>query len=142
MVSKNQITVSGHFKNLAKIADFIEQAARQAGLDDQAAYAVQMAVDEACSNIIEHGYGGEGRGSIRLACQIQKDGLQIRIHDQARPFDPSQVPPLDTDAPLSERKPRGMGLFFIRQLVDQVEFEFDPPHGNRLTLFKRRERSS
>jgi serine/threonine-protein kinase RsbW len=142
MVSKNQITVSGHFKNLAKIGDFIERAARQAGLDDQAAYAVQMAVDEACSNIIEHGYGGEGRGSIQLVCQIQKDGLQVMIRDQARPFDPSQVPQLDTEAPLSERKPRGMGLFFIRQLVDTAKFEFDPPHGNRLTLFKRREQPS
>lgn len=142
MVSKNQITVSGHFKNLAKIGDFIEQAARQAGLDDQAVYAIQMAVDEACSNIIEHGYGGEGRGSIRLTCQIQKDGLQVMIRDQARPFDPSQVPRLDTGAPLSKRQPRGMGLFFIRRLVDTVEFKFDPPHGNRLTLFKRREQSS
>ncbi|HEX9922273.1 MAG TPA: ATP-binding protein [Anaerolineae bacterium] len=142
MVSKNQITVSGHFKNLAKIGAFIERAARQAGLDDQAVYAVQMAVDEACSNIIEHGYGGEGRGSIRLTCQIQKDGLQVMIHDQARPFDPSQVPRLDIGAPLSKRQPRGMGLFFIRRLVDTVEFEFDPTHGNRLTLFKRREQAS
>ena len=142
MVSKNQITVSGHYKNLAKISAFIEQAARQAGLDEQAVYAVQMAVDEACSNIIEHGYGGEGRGSIRLACQIQKDGLQVMIRDQARPFDPSQVPKLDTDASLSKRKPRGMGLFFIRKLVDKAEFEMDTPNGNRLILFKRREQSS
>ncbi len=137
-VSKNQLTVSGHFENLAKIGDFISQAAAQAELDDRAAYAIQMAVDEACANIIEHAYGGEGRGQIQLTYRLQKDGLQVIIYDQGTPFDPSQVPELDTQTPLTERSSRGMGLFFIRKLVDSFEFKFGAPEGNRLILFKRR----
>jgi len=137
-VTENNLTVSGNFENLAKIGDFISQAATQAGLDAQASYAVQLAVDEACTNIIEHGYGGEGRGQIQLTYHIKEDGLEIIIYDQATPFDPSLVPEPDIHAPLAERATRGMGLFFIRKSVDSYEFKFGTPEGNQLILFKRR----
>jgi serine/threonine-protein kinase RsbW len=141
MATKKELTVPGYFKNLGEIGKFIKQAANQARLDDQALYAIEMAVDEACTNIIEHAYGGEGKGLIRLTCQVKKDGLQVTICDQGTPFDPTQVPDLNTEAPLHEREEGGMGLFFIRRLVDRYKFEFDTPQGNKLTLFKRREQS-
>jgi serine/threonine-protein kinase RsbW len=53
MALKNELTVAGNFENLARISDFIEQAAAGAGLDERSIYAMQMAVDEACTNIIE-----------------------------------------------------------------------------------------
>ena len=137
-ISENQLTVSGHFENLAEIGDFINQAAGRAGLDERGRYAIQMAVDEACANIIEHAYGGEGRGQIQVVYRIREDGVQVIIYDQGRPFDPSRVPELDTHAPLPERSSRGMGLFFIRKLVDSVEFKFGASQGNQLILFKRR----
>ncbi|MEW5957671.1 MAG: ATP-binding protein [Chloroflexota bacterium] len=136
--NRDELTVRGYFKNLAKIADFIARAALAAGLDERAAYAVQMAVDEACTNIIEHSYGGEGRGRIRLCCQVQATGLEITIYDQGRPFEPDQIPQPDTAASLAERPLGGLGLFLMRKLVDTVDFEFNTPHGNRLILFKRR----
>ncbi len=139
MSSPQELTVTGYFSNLAQIADFVNQAAIQAGLDDKASYAVQMAVDEACSNIIEHAYSGEGKGKIQLNCQIQAEGLQVTILDQGTPFDPEQVPELDTKAPLAERSRRGMGKFFIHKLMDRVEYKFNTDKGNQLILFKRRE---
>ncbi len=139
MASKQKLTVAGNFENLAKIGAFVKQAAVQAGLDDRGIYAIHMAVDEACTNIIEHAYGGEGRGEIHLTCAAKKDGLQVIIYDQGAAFDPNQVPELDTQAPLQAREPGGMGLFFIRNLVDQAEFKFGTSRGNQLILFKRRE---
>lgn len=141
MPSKNELTVAGYFENLAKISDFVEQAALQAGLDNRGVYAMQMAVDEACTNIIEHAYGGEGKGHIRLTCSAQKEGLQVVIYDQGAAFDPDLVPELNTQTPAEERQPGGMGLFFIRKLVDRAEFKFGTRQGNQLTLFKRRETS-
>jgi len=139
MTTERQLTVSAQVKNLAKIAEFIGKAATQAGLDDKATYDIQMATDEACTNIIEHAYGGEGKGSIQLTCHVQEEGLQVVILDQGSiSFDPTQVPPLDVRAPLSERQRRGMGLFFIHNLVDTVEFKLNTPQGNQLILFKRK----
>lgn len=138
MSSTHKLTVTGYFSNLAQIADFVTQAATQAGLDDKACYAVQMAVDEACTNIIEHAYGGEGEGKIQLNCQVQAEGLQVTIFDQGTPFDPEQIPELDTNAPIAERRRRGMGLFFIYKLMDRVEYKSNTPKGNQLILFKHR----
>jgi serine/threonine-protein kinase RsbW len=139
MTSHYELTVPGYFENLAKICDFVVQAATETGLDDRASYAVQMAVDEACANIIKHAYGGEGRGQIHLGCDCLPDGLQIVICDQGQSFDPAQIPEFDPQTPLEQRQLGGMGLFFIHQLVDRVEFQFDTPTGNCLTLFKHRE---
>lgn len=139
MGAKTELIVSGHLKNLEKISEFVTQAATQASLDERGVYAVQMSVDEACTNIIQHAYGGEGRGEIRLACQIQEDGLQIIIYDQGDTFNPAAVPDLDTGASLEERQLGGMGLFFVNRLMDRVEFNFNTPQGNQLILFKRRE---
>lgn len=139
MTGSQTLTISGNFENLAHIADFVTQAAAGAGLDDKAVYAVQMAVDEACTNIIEHAYGGEGNGSIQIVCAAQPDGLQITLIDQGRPFNPDQVAAFDPTAPLSERKRRGMGMFFIYKMIDAVDYQFDTPQGNQLTLFKKAE---
>jgi serine/threonine-protein kinase RsbW len=134
----HELTVSGHFKNLAPIGDFISQAAVQAGLDERASYAAQMAVDEACANIIEHAYGGEGQGLIRLVCCPRSDGLEVTIYDQGQPFDPTRLPTLNTQSPLEQRQTGGMGVFFIHKLMDRVEFKFGTSQGNQLILFKRK----
>jgi serine/threonine-protein kinase RsbW len=142
MATARTLTVSGYFENLAKIAQFIDQAAAAAGLDERATYAIQMAVDEACTNIIKHAYGGEGSGQIRLTYQIEPEGLQVDIYDQGQAFDLADVPQLDVEAPLAERQRSGMGLFFIFELADEVEYSFDTPQGNHLRLFKRRSDTS
>lgn len=129
------LVISGQLENLAIIADFVLEVAVQSGLNDQAVYAVQMAVDEACSNIIEHAYGGQD-GDIEITCAIQANGLKIIIVDQGQPFDPGQVVLLNPNTPLAERSSRGMGLFFIHKLMDRVEYKFNTPQGNQLVLFK------
>lgn len=128
----------GRFDNLAAIGEFVSRAAEAAGLDDRAVYEVQMAVDEACSNIIEHAYGGEGHGPIECTCRVEDEGLTVVLYDQGRRFDPSSVPAPDLSSRLEDRTGGGLGLYFMRQLMDEVRFEFTPDAGNRLTMVKRR----
>lgn len=132
-------TFPGRFDSLAKIGQFVTQAAMQAGLKESAIFAVQMSVDEACSNIIEHAYGGEDIGDIDCTCRIDSEGLTIILHDTGTPFDPNKVPEPDLTSPLEERKEGGLGLFFIHKLMDEVHFEFSAEKGNTLTLVKRKE---
>ena len=130
-------TFPGRFDSLADIGEFVTRAAEAAGLDEDAVYAVQIAVDEACSNIIEHAYGGEGRGAIECTCQVCDDALAVTLRDQGRPFDPSGVPEPDLNAELKDRTGGGLGLYFMRQLMDEVRFAFTPGSGNIVTLVKR-----
>jgi serine/threonine-protein kinase RsbW len=140
--SSSQLTIGGYFKDLVEVSNFVGQAAVQAGLDERGVYAVKMAVDEACTNIIKHAYGGEGRGQIRLTYKVRANELQVTIYDQGKPFAPSEVPQLDTQAPLEARQSGGMGMYFIRTLMDDIEFKFGTAQGNQLILFKRREPTS
>jgi serine/threonine-protein kinase RsbW len=134
------VTFPGRFESLAAIGKFVTRAAEAAGLDERAVYAVQMAVDEACSNIIEHAYGGEGQGDIECTCLVSDDGLSVILRDRGRSFDPAGVPPPDLHVSLEERDAGGLGLYFIRRLMDEVHFEFRPNLGNTLTMVKRKER--
>ena len=132
------LTVSGYFTNLIKVSEFVKAEAVNAGLDASAVYAVDLSVEEACSNIIEHAYQGEGKGDIQVECQPIEDGLEIEISDWGKPFDPESIPPLQVNVPIEDVGTRGAGLFLMRRMMDDVKFEFLPEGGNRLTMIKRK----
>jgi len=114
---------------------------RTASWNDDEVYHVQMAVDEACSNVVEHAYGPSWQGDIDLTCCIQDQGdLVVSIRDNGKPFDPSAVPEPPIGADLESLPEGGLGLYFMRRLMDQVTFHFDEQNGNVLTMVKRRPR--
>jgi serine/threonine-protein kinase RsbW len=131
-------TFSGRLENISRICEFAVAAAADAGLDSNAAYAVELAVDEACTNIIEHAYGGEGRGDIIITCEASPTGLTVILQDYGKPFNPDKIPVPNPKASLSKVQPRGAGLFLIRKMMDEVHFEFSKEKGNRLTMVKRK----
>lgn len=131
-----ELTVPARFDNLALIGDFITSVARRAGFDERDAFNLQLACDEACTNVIEHAYAGCA-GQIRITVTVLPDRIQIEIHDTGHPFDPTAVRVPDLDAPLERRETGGLGLHFIRSIMDEVRFEF-AEGGNRLTMVKRR----
>ena len=132
------IRVPAKFENLAKISVFIVEAAHKANLDEEAVYAVQLSVDEACSNIMEHAYEGKGEGEINCTCEIMSDGLRVILNDHGKPLNPEDVPDFDLDAPLEELETGGAGVFLMNQLMDQVDYKSDPKTGNKLILVKRK----
>ena len=136
---KRRLTVPGRFESLAQIAEFVEETVRAANWNDDEVYHVQMAVDEACSNVMEHAYGSGWQGDIDLTCYIEDQGdLVISIRDNGKPFDPSSVPEPPIGADLESLPEGGLGLYFMRKLMDQVTFHFDEKNGNMLTMVKRR----
>lgn len=138
MVKKQTRIFTARYENLEAIDQFVADAAERAGFDHCTVYQVQLAVDEACSNIIQHAYGGEGRGVIECSHIVQDGDLTIVLRDYGDPFDPSAVPEPNTEADLEQRTGGGLGLYFIYQIMDEVTFDFDSEEGNVLTLVKRK----
>ena len=128
----------GDFSSLAQIAEFVILHAQNAGLNEKEVYSVQLAVDEACSNIIEHAYGGEGRGEISVICEVIPDGLEIIIQDQGEVFSPDSIPEPDFTVPLEQLGSRGAGMFLMKKLMDEVDFEFKKDRGTTLRMVKKR----
>ena len=97
------------FENLDHVREFVGAAARKCGLDAPAIYAVQLAVDEAFSNIIEHAYGGECLDQIECECQIASPGLTVTLRDCGSPFDPGAVPDSKPDCGIARTGYWGFG---------------------------------
>jgi serine/threonine-protein kinase RsbW len=115
----------------------VRKFAQEAGFESFAIYSIEMAVDEACSNIIEHAYGGEGKGDIRCTCSVTEETLQVVIKDRGKPFDPSSIPPPNLSNNIDDRQAHGLGLYFIRKWMDEVQF-MSKKTENVLTLVKRK----
>ncbi|HEX7434113.1 MAG TPA: ATP-binding protein [Anaerolineaceae bacterium] len=130
------VIVPGRFENLEKISKFVKDVSWSAGFDEMGIYAIQTAVDEACSNIIDHAYGGESSEVIELNCINTKNALKIILRDHGKPFIPESIPIPVKHTRLKDIKEGGLGLYFMHQLMDEVYFEFSPGIGNTLTMIK------
>jgi len=130
------ITVPATLESLARISDFITDATARVGLDEHTAWQVQLAVDEAATNIIQHSYDAATPGEIELQWRMEDDRLTVTLRDSGRRFNPDDVPPPDISSPLEERQAGGLGLYLMNKLMDTVEFTFGDPRGNFLTMSK------
>jgi anti-sigma regulatory factor (Ser/Thr protein kinase) len=129
------LKIEARLENLAAIADFISESMHR--LDISAGeYEVRTAVDEACTNIINYAYSGQG-GIINISCELQANDFVVTIRDWGKPFDPTTVPPPDLEADLQERKIGGLGIYLMNKLMDDVSYSFDPKSGNTLIMRKR-----
>lgn len=131
----HQLHIIAEVGALPIVNDFMAGCCRAFGLDDEATFAIRLAVDEATTNIIEHAYNGES-GSIDLRCWIENCDVFVELRDRGKSFRPADVPPPTTRGPLRARRVGGLGLHFMRQMMDEIKFSQDD-EGNRLLMIKR-----
>ena len=136
MTSTHRITRAAYLESLNEFREFIkERCSGLPGVNEEILYDVQLAVDEACTNIISHGYADLDPGSIILDLETAPEKLIIALTDFGHSFEPSSAPVPDINAPIEERELGGFGLFFIQQSVDEMAYEVTED-GNKMTLTK------
>lgn len=131
-----ELEAESRVENLPIIADFVSNALEQFGADPASAYRVQLVIDEACTNVIKHAYAG-AVGPLTLVLEMTGDDLIVVLNDKGKPFDPRSVPPPDLGTDVETRRIGGLGMYFMRKLMDEVTYSFDARLGNRLTMKKR-----
>jgi len=136
MSEKFRITKAAELESLARFREFVGQHCQRKGLDSQTCYDLMLAVDEACTNIITHGYAGMNPGSIILDLELQSSQVIIRITDFGHPFEPCEPEAPDVSAALAGRPTGGFGLFIIYNIMDTVDYKTTEA-GNTLILTKR-----
>jgi serine/threonine-protein kinase RsbW len=131
-----QITRSAELESLSILREFIQKACKQhKRIDDHICYDLKLAVDEACSNIITHGYAGMNPGSISLSLEMAPNKVVVTITDFGHPFEPGETSAPDVAAGLEDLPMGGFGLFFIYQTMDEINYE-TTEDGNHLTFIK------
>lgn len=141
---RDHLRAAGSPHSLPPIRQMVEDAAQKAGLDPESVAKIEMAVGEACTNIIEHSYAsqpkpqsGQDPGIDVVALRFS-DRLEVVIQDyssinfavnESATFD-------DLDDWIATGKRRGLGLWIIQSFVDKVEHRFIRGQGNELKLIK------
>jgi anti-sigma regulatory factor (Ser/Thr protein kinase) len=131
-----RITRAAELESLGIFRDFIAAGCRENEISDDVSYDLQLAADEACTNIIQHGYAGMDPGSIILELNIDSRSVTVLITDFGYPFEPSSAPKPDLEAALEDRPLGGFGLFFIYSTMDSVDYQ-TTEMGNTLILKKK-----
>ncbi len=130
-----ELIVPGGIADIPAILAFVERACQQAGVDPTLYFDLELAVEEACCNVIEHAYAGQG-GQFGIRFEVRDRDIVITLRDHGRPFDPKQVAAPDMHRPLTERRIGGLGLHLMHQLMDEVRFTFSET-ANTLVMVKR-----
>lgn len=135
MIKRHQITCAAEVDSLPRFRQLVDQACLEhEDIAYQMRYDLKLAIDEACTNIIQHGYAGMNPGSIQVDIEINPETIDVIITDFGHPFEPYEptVPELDLGP---SGKLGGFGLYFIYQAMDEVDYESSSA-GNRLYLVK------
>ncbi len=126
-------------ERLHEMRKVLTQTLEGAGCPEQALRLLVLAVNEACMNVIQHGYRGDPAGEMILEILNNNDELEFRLTDFAPTVDPAQVKPRALD----DVRPGGLGTYFIQRIMD--EFKFAVPEsgeGNLLIMRKRIDKAS
>jgi len=108
--------------NLGEIYQFAENMMVENDVDDSVRFPIHLALEELYVNLVTYNPGAQQ--DIRIDVEIVNQGVTVTITDHdARKFDVTRDPGVDTDASLGERKPGGLGLHLIQHMVDSLEYD-------------------
>ncbi|MDP8241234.1 MAG: ATP-binding protein [Candidatus Hatepunaea meridiana] len=124
--------------SLSKIGDLIVEACRSVGFNEEEIGDIQLSVDEACTNTIIHGLGQDPDRNFRLDILSETGEIEIVIYERGSPFDTLEVKQPNSDAPLEERSVGGLGIYFIMNLMDEVEYRTDDEGTKIFRMLKRK----
>lgn len=134
---KFTLQVPSSTENLALIREFVVNVSGQAGLAETEIPKLELAVDEACANVIEHAYGHDVSKDVTIRVTFDEVQLRVSVIDEGRGFDPSQTPQQSLENLVHDRKSGGLGIRLIRTLMDEVEYQIVPGQKNELHMTKR-----
>jgi serine/threonine-protein kinase RsbW len=133
---RDRLVVSNDTRHLIVVRDFVSRLIRQSRLAKDDENKVILAVDEAVSNIIEHGYEEGADGPIEIEVECDDVQFKIVIRDTGRVFNPESVPDPDMKDHVQRGHKKGLGIFLMRQIMDEVRYKFKDGVKNELTLVK------
>jgi serine/threonine-protein kinase RsbW len=119
------------------VVELVSALAAAAGISPERQMRLELAVEEAVTNLCRHAYAGRG-GELTVRINTTESALAVELEDAGPPFDPLAAPPPDLTLGLEQRRPGGLGIFLIRRSVDDVAYRRERER-NILTMVMKRE---
>jgi len=132
MAVLTSLKVSTKMENLGRLIESVSGCAKAQGFDQERISKIELAAEEALVNIIHYAYL-ERPGDVEMICQVDRGRFIIEIIDSGIPFDVTATPDPDVTAGIQEREPGGLGIFFMKKMMDEVRYRRENDR-NILTL--------
>lgn len=122
--------------NLELIRNFINGVAKKVGFDSEESNKIELAVDEACTNVIEHAYQHDESKDIDIAIKIDYHKITIVVTDRGKSFNMKEVELPDMESYLAELRVGGLGIYLMKTLMDEVDYHSKPGVKNEVRMVK------
>ena len=138
-VDTTELRLASSIEAIDKAAGTIAGVVARAGIDDETAFGIDMAVREAIANAIIHGNKRDETKFVEINIVSSPESLEITVHDQGQGFNPEAI----SDPTKEENilKTSGRGIFFMRNFMDEVDWTVPPEGGTTVRMLKRRTNS-
>ncbi len=133
-VQSHRLTIKNEIEELTKLPEFVDTVCEEAGVDMALIASLNLALEEAATNVVLYAYEGK-EGMVVIDAFYNSEYLKFVITDNGIPFDPTQKEDADTTLSAEERPIGGLGIFLVRQIMDDVIYE-RKGENNILTLVK------
>lgn len=121
----SKMKLPARIEHLERLIDFVSGYAKEKGFTGKRIKEIELATEEVLVNIFNYAYP-EGTGDVEVSCRFEDaSGLIIEISDSGIPFDSLSLPDPDVTSDVSGRKIGGLGVFFVRKMVDEVSYRRD-----------------
>jgi serine/threonine-protein kinase RsbW len=140
-----KMEIPGRMESIPRILCFLSEAMEYFGMDEDGVFDVNVAVDEACANIINYSCALTQSCAFDYSCgsreievtASRRGGLFfITVANRGEYFDPTRPVAPDISSDIDERKVGGLGVYLIQQLMDELRYEYKDGIGT-LTMGKR-----
>jgi serine/threonine-protein kinase RsbW len=131
-----EITIHNQTSEIPRAHQALDEMAARHNLPARSVARLHLAIEEHLTNIISHGYESAQTGTISVRLSMESSVLRLEIEDDARPFDLTQAPEVDTSLPMEEKPLGGLGVHLIRKSVDELAYRRADGR-NVLTMRKR-----
>ncbi len=134
-VETTEIKLPSRIEAVAEAAAAVAGVVSRSGIDENAAFGIDMAVREAVTNAILHGNKEDESKFVEVTLKSSDASLEIKVHDEGPGFNPESVP--DPTKEENILKTSGRGIFFMRTFMDEVEWFIRPEGGTTVRMVKR-----
>jgi len=117
-----EISIRSDMAELAKLRDSLDRLGTELGVPGKPLMQLQVALDEIASNVIKYGWPDGGNHKLCVRITGQPGRIEVEVIDDGPEFDP-RLAPLPEAAPAGKRRPGGLGIHMVKQLVDRLEYE-------------------
>lgn len=120
---EKSIILTNDISEISKLNEFVEEIGNEFSLTPDVVFNVNLVLEEAIVNVINYAYPKEKHESIYLSAQLHEGSIVFVLTDTGMKFDPTKAPEADITLSLEDRPIGGLGIFLIRQIMNEVSYE-------------------